>query len=200
MDHSIIIDISARHIHLSTEDKNRLFGEDYELALRPGTEAMKQRPAVDKVEIAGPKGAFKAVTILCPLRKQTQFELSATDCRTLGITAPIRMSGDIEGSAGVTVRGPKGEIVLEKGAIIAKRHAHVSAAWAEERGLTNGEAIMVEIESEERSLIFKDVIIRIEKDPNQEAKIHIDTDETNAAGLHGKTVGWYVGKSVPAAH
>lgn len=194
MDQQILIDISARHIHLSVDDKNTLFGEDYELPLRPGTEAMKQRPAVDRVEIVGPKGSFRAVTILCPLRKQTQFELSATDCRTLGIRAPVRMSGDIEGTPGVLVRGPKGEVQLEKGAIVAKRHVHVSAAWAEERGLKSGDAILIEITSEDRSLIFKDVIVRVEKDPNQVAKMHIDTDEANAAGLSGKTFGVYLSK------
>ncbi len=83
---------------------------------------------------------------------------------------------------------------LEKGAIVAKRHVHVSAAWAEERGLKSGDAILIEITSEDRSLIFKDVIVRVEKDPNQVAKMHIDTDEANAAGLSGKTFGVYLSK------
>lgn len=199
MDNYVTVDISARHIHLSVSDKDILFGEGYELALRPGTETMKQRPAVERVQIVGPKGQFNAVTILCPLRKETQFELSATDCRTLGISAPIRMSGNIAGSAGITVIGPKGQITLEEGAIIAKRHVHVSAAWAKERGLSNGDNIMIEVESDERSLIFKDVIVRIEKDPNQTAKMHIDTDEANAAGLKGIVTGTYAGKTVKIA-
>lgn len=194
MDNSILIDISARHIHLSVADKNTLFGEDHELPLRPGTEDMKQRPAVERVEIVGPKGSFPAVTILCPLRKASQFELSSTDCRTLGIKAPVRMSGDIEGTPGILVRGPKGEVHLEKGAIVAKRHVHVSPAWAEERGLKTGDAVLIEVNSEDRSLIFKDVIIRVEKDPNQTAKMHIDTDEANAAGLTGKVFGEYLRK------
>ncbi len=194
MDNSILIDISARHIHLSVDDKNTLFGEDYELALRPGTEAMKQRPAVDRVQIVGPKGSFPAVTILCPLRKTTQFELSLTDCKTLGIKAPVRMSGDLEGTPGILVRGPKGEVQLEKGVIVAKRHVHVPVAWMEERGLKDRDAIMIEITSEDRSLIFKDVIVHQEKDPNQVPKMHIDTDEANAAGLTGKTYGTYLGK------
>ena len=199
MDNKLIVDISARHLHLSVADKNKLFGEDYELTLKPGTENMKQRPAIEKVEVIGPKNSFKTVTILCPLRTSTQFELSATDCRTLGISAPVRMSGDVEGSCGVTLRGPCGEVILSKGAIIAKRHAHVSAAWAKERGLVNNDNIMLDIVSDDRSLTFKDVIVRIEKDPNQTAKVHIDTDEANAAGLTGKSVGYYAGKTKKCA-
>lgn len=195
-DNKMIIDISARHLHLSVADKNTLFGEDYELELRPGTESMKQRPAVEKVEVIGPKGVFKTVTILCPLRKVTQFELSATDCRTLGITAPIRMSGDLKGSAKVRLKGPKGEVELTEGVIIAKRHAHVSADWAKTRDLKDGDNIILDVSSADRSLLFKDVTIRIEKDKDQVAKVHIDTDEANAAGLTGKSYGYYAGKDI----
>lgn len=194
MDNKIIVDISARHIHLSEKDKDILFGEGYELVRRPNTEHMKQWPATDKVEISGPKGAFKAVTILCPLRKETQFELSMTDCRTIGIPQVVRMSGDIAGTPSVTVRGPEGEVTLECGAIVPLRHIHVSKAWAEERGLSDGDDVRIAVESENRSLVFGKVRVKVEKDPNQEAKMHIDTDEANAAGLKAKTTGLYAGR------
>jgi putative phosphotransacetylase len=121
------------------------------------------------------------MTILGPVRKNTQIEVSLTDTRALGLVAPIRESGDIEGSASVTIKGPKGEAVLSEGVIVAKRHIHFSPDEAAEYGVSDKQIVYVKLDSDCRSIVYGDVVVRVHKDFR--AAMHIDTDEANAAGV-----------------
>ena len=170
---SFMIETSARHIHLTQETVEKLFGEGYQLTIRkplsyPGQYACNER-----------------LTILGPTRKADQVEVSATDARTLGIDAPIRESGDVKGSGACKLIGPKGEVELSEGVIIAKRHLHVLENEANEMGIKNGDIIKVSCGGEGRKLIFDDVVVRVNKDGA--TTMHIDTDESQAA--NNPTVG-----------
>lgn len=187
MEKKILVEISARHCHLSDADLEVLFGEGHKLhnikeLSQPGQYATEER-----VSIKGPKGQMDRVIVLGPTRNSTQVEVSATDARSLGINAPIRMSGDIETSAGCTLIGPAGEIELEQGVIIAKRHIHATPKEASEFGIKDGDIVSVRIDTQERSLTFDDVAVRV--NPNFSAAMHIDTDEGNAANVAGSTMG-----------
>ncbi len=187
MEKKILVEISARHCHLSDADLEVLFGEGHKLhnikeLSQPGQYATEER-----VSIKGPKGQMDRVIVLGPTRNSTQVEVSATDARSLGIKAPIRMSGDIEGSAGCTLIGPAGEIQLKQGVIVAKRHIHATPDEAKEFGIKDGDIVSVRIDTEERSLTFGDVAVRV--NPNFSAAMHIDTDEGNAANVLGSTMG-----------
>lgn len=177
------VGISARHVHLSKKDSEILFGAAYEFTPKPGVDTGGQYPVMERVEVIGPKSSFAGVGILFPLRRETQVEISKTDSLALGIHAPIRMSGDLENSAGgLTLRGPAGELKLERGVIVAKRHIHVDQNFLQENDLTNGRTVKLEVRSEQRSLVFDDVLIKL--DPGDYGAVaHIDTDEGNAAGL-----------------
>ena len=130
---------------------------------------------------------MKGVSILGPVRKDNQVELSATDARSIGVKAPIRESGDIAGSGACKIVGPCGEVELKEGVIIAKRHIHMTPADAEEFGVKNGDIVKLEVNTPERSLIFGDVVIRVRDD--FALACHIDTDESNAAGCAGTVYG-----------
>ncbi len=189
----VFVDISARHIHLTREDQDVLFGEGYELTPKKvlygtGGEAFA---SVEQIAVVGPRGRFDRVRILGPCRSYTQIELSKTDARTLGIDAPVRLSGDVQGSAPVRLVGPKGELELEQGAIIAKRHLHLTPDYGEAWGLKNGDSVWVRVDTEERSIIFGDTEVRMMKG-NDLAFVHIDTDEANAAGMPGAMNGYIV--------
>ena len=132
------------------------------------------------------------VSILGPFRSKSQVELSATDARSLGLNAPVRLSGDLAGSAPCKLVGPAGEVELAEGVIVAKRHLHISAAEAEKANVVNGEVIMVKTTSADRSLIFDDVEVRIGE--GCDATMHVDTDESNAAGCTSATVGELIKK------
>ncbi len=189
MDNSVNVLISARHIHLSQRDAAILFGPDTVLTPVPGTQGKKQYPAIERVRAEGPKSAFPKVAIMLPLYKDfTQMEISLTDARALGIDAPIRMSKDVAGSPGLKLAGPKGEVELDCGVIVAKRHVHAPEAWAKERGLVQNQIVKLELKSDQRSLILDDVVLRIEKGL-QRVVAHIDVDEANAAGLTGPSTG-----------
>lgn len=178
------IGISARHIHLSQADADILFGEEYKFTKKPETEIYGQYQVAEKLEIIGSKSSFQNVSLLFPLRKITQVEISITDGIALGIKPlpPIRLSGDLNGSSSIVIRGPKGEVALEEGVIIAKRHIHIDSEVAKARKIKDGQAVKIKIQSKERSLIFDDVIAKISPmDGN--AMVHIDTDESNAANL-----------------
>ena len=173
---SFMIETSARHIHLTQESVEKLFGEGYQLTIRkplsyPGQYASNERLA--------------NVSILGPTRKADQVEISATDARTLGIDAPIRESGDVKGSGACKLIGPKGELDLTEGVIIAKRHLHVTEEDAAEMGIKNGEIIKVACGGEGRKLIFDDVVVRV--NVGGATTMHIDTDESQAA--NNPTVG-----------
>ena len=180
----IELEASGRHVHVTKEQALALFGHDLtpERPLsQPGQFLAKER-----VNVLGPKGKFENVAVLGPARKQAQVEISLTDGRTLGIQPPVRLSGDVANSPGLTLRGEKGQVVLRQGAIVAKRHIHMTPADAEGLGVTNGEVVKVLVKSE-RTTIFDDVVVRVS--PSYALAMHIDTDECNAAGAFGTVYG-----------
>lgn len=177
---SIPIAISNRHIHLCKKDLELLFGIDFELEnlrnlSQPGEFASKQT-----VNLIGPKGKIERVRILGPIRNNTQVEISIGDSFQLGIKAPIRMSGDVNGSASLILEGLKGTIELKQGIIIAKRHIHMTVLDANKFGVSDGDVVKVKTQGE-RGLIFDNVIIRVSD--NYKLEMHIDVEEANAAGI-----------------
>lgn len=180
------IGVSARHIHLTQEHVEVLFGEGYQLIKRK--ELMGgQFAANEQVTIVGLKlRAIENVRVLGPVRSKSQVEISATDAIKLGVRAPIRLSGDIEGSAPIAVVGPKGVIYLDEGCIIAKRHIHMAPKDAIAAGVRNGDIVSVKADNE-RGTVFNHVQIRV--DESFTLEMHIDTDEANAAKIStGETV------------
>lgn len=174
----IPIETSARHIHLSQKDFETLFGAKAELHYtkelsQPGQYACKER-----LTIAGPKNHLENVIVLGPCRSATQVEISVTDARKLGIPSVIRQSGDIEGTPGCTLIGPHGQVELEKGVIVAKRHIHMTPLDAVRAHVKDNDIVFVITTSYERSLIFSDVVVRV--DPSFKLAMHVDTEEANA--------------------
>ena len=180
MQKPVLIETSARHVHVSRRVLNILFGEGYELTHKKDLSQPGQFACEERVQVIGPKNSFPAVSILGPVRPETQVKLSAGDARAIGVKAPIRESGDLKGSAGCKIVGPKGEVELEDGVIIAKRHIHATPEDAEKYGLVDKQIVSVKVDTPERSLIFGDVVVRVSK--NYALAMHIDTDESNAAG------------------
>ena len=174
-----MVETSARHVHLSPEDPVTLFGEGYELTKKKDLSQPGQYACEERVTIVGPKKELKGVSVLGPVRKQTQVELSMTDARSIGIAAPVRESGDLTGSGACKVIGPKGEIEISEGVIVAKRHIHATVADAKALGVENGDIVSVKIDSDGRSLVFGDVVVRVSD--SYALAMHIDTDESNAA-------------------
>lgn len=181
----IPIGISARHVHLTQEHVDELFGKGYQLTKKK--ELMGGQFASNElVTLVGTKlRAIENVRILGPCRKASQVEISKTDCIKLGVKAPIRESGKIEGSAPIAVVGPKGVVYLEEGCIVAKRHIHMSPDDAKRFGVTNGQSVKVRFDND-RGGVMEDVIIRV--DPTFTLEMHIDTDEANGLGI-GKDMG-----------
>lgn len=174
-----IVETSARHVHLSQADLETLFGEGYELTCKKELSQPGQYACNEKVTVVGSRGE-KAMSIIGPVRKESQVEVALTDARALGLTATIRESGDIEGTGGCTIKGPKGEVTLTKGVIVAKRHIHMTPEDAKRFNVTNGEIVNVKVETDGRSLIFGDTVVRVSD--SYALAMHIDTDESNAAG------------------
>ena len=177
---AVPVGVSARHVHLTQEHVEILFGKGYELTKK--SELMGGQYACNElVTIVGIKlRAIENVRILGPVRKISQVEISSTDSIKLGVKAPIRESGDIKGSAPIAIVGPKGVVYLEEGCIIAKRHIHMSPKDARDAGVTNGDTVSVQSENE-RGTIFNHVQIRV--DESYTLEMHIDTDEANAAKI-----------------
>ena len=191
MENKVLVEISARHVHVSQEDLEALFGKGYELTVKKELSQPGQFACQERVRVVGSKGEFPAVSILGPCRKDTQVELSLTDARSIGVSAPVRESGDIEGSGVCKLVGPAGEVELTKGVIAAKRHIHATTADAQAMGLENGEIVSVEIPtSNGRNLTFGDVVVRVSD--SYALAMHIDTDEANAAGMAPNTIGFVV--------
>lgn len=182
----VLVETSARHVHVTDEHLEILFGKGHTLTNKKDLSQPGQFACEEKVTIVGPKGQLKA-SILGPTRKATQVELSLTDARTVGITALIRESGDIAGTEGCKLIGPEGEVDITEGVIAAKRHVHLDPKTAEEFGVQNGQIVSVKVESEARSLVFGDVVARVSD--RFAPAVHIDTDEANAAGLKGAVEG-----------
>ncbi len=171
---------SGRHIHLSAADKEKLFGVGYELKkLRPLSQP-GQYACEEKVTVAGPKGRIDGIRVLGPVRPDTQAEVSLTDTFKLGIEPTVRMSGNIAGTPGCALIGPKGEVKLDKGVIVAARHLHISDEEAAAFGLKNGDIVRAK-KAGERETIFGNILVRAGKEHSLE--LHIDTDEANAAGI-----------------
>ncbi len=188
MENKVLVEISARHVHVSQQDLETLFGAGYELTVKKELSQPGQYACNERVKVIGTKGEFPAVSILGPVRKETQVELSLTDARSIGVNAPVRESGDLEGSGTCKLVGPAGEVELSKGVIAAKRHIHATTADSEKMGLENGEIVSVEIPtSNGRSLTFGDVVVRVSD--SYALAMHIDTDEANAAGMAPNTIG-----------
>ncbi len=172
--------LSNRHIHVSKKDLEALFGEGYSLTELKPLSQPGQYAAEEVVDIIGPKGTLSKVRILGPTRSATQLEVSAADARTMGVAAPVRDSGDVAGSPGCKIVGPKGEIEISEGVIIAARHIHMTPEDAERFNVKDKDLVMVETEGE-RGVIFKNVLIRVS--PSYFLEMHLDIEEGNAAGL-----------------
>ncbi len=187
MEKTVLIETSARHVHVTKETLETLFGKGYQLTKKKDLSQPGQFACEERVQVIGPKGSFPAVSILGPERPADQVEISASDARTLGVTAPVRESGDIAGSAPCKLVGPKGEVELSEGVIVAKRHIHMTPEDAARYGLTDKQVVSVKIQSAERSLIFGDTVVRVS--PNYALAMHIDTDESNAVMAPAGTLG-----------
>lgn len=181
----IPVGISARHIHLCQKDVETLFGPGHQLTFK--SELMGgQFAAVETCTIVGLKlRALEKVRVLGPVRSKTQVEISATDARSLGISAPVRNSGDIIGSAPIAIVGPQGAIYLKEGCIVAARHIHMDPETAEAIGVRDQELVSVQADNQRRT-IYDQVLVRV--DPSFTLEMHIDTDDANAIGFKEKVV------------
>ena len=188
MENKVLVETSARHIHLTDDAVKALYGEGAELVVKKMLSQPGQYAAAnDKITLVGPKGTL-AVSVLGPTRKANQVELSCTDARSLGLSAvPVRESGDVAGTPGLKMVGPAGEVDIAEGVIIAKRHIHMTPADAKEIGVEDKQIVKVKIESEARTTIFDDVVCRVSD--KFALAMHIDTDECNAAGAFGEVFG-----------
>ncbi len=184
---NFIVETSARHIHLTSADIEKLFGEGAQLHNKKDLSQPGQFACEEKVELVGPKGNLK-VSVLGPARGATQVELSFTDARTLGLkSVPVRESGDVAGTPGIKLVGPCGEVEITEGVIIAKRHIHMTPADAEAFGVKDKDVVSVKIANDCRTTIYGDVIVRVS--PTYALAMHIDTDESNAAAAFGTCYG-----------
>lgn len=184
---NFIIETSARHVHVTQETLEILFGKGATLEVKKMLSQPGQFASNQKVQVVGPKGTLTC-SILGPCRNINQVELSLTDARTIGVKVPVRESGDIAGSTPVKLVGPCGEVELTEGAIAAKRHIHMTPEDAKEFGVENGQIVSVKVENETgRGLVFLDTVIRVS--PKYALAMHIDTDEANAGALSGVVTG-----------
>ena len=176
----VLVETSARHLHISKEHLAILFGEDAVLSNKKDLSQPGQFASNEKVEVIGPKGSL-VMSILGPTRSKTQVELALTDARKIGVTAPIRESGDIADTGSCTLKGPKGEVEIKEGVIAAKRHIHFSTQDAKEFGITDKQIVSVKLEYNGRTTTFDDVVARV--NPQYALAMHLDTDEANAAAI-----------------
>ncbi|AZV43777.1 phosphate propanoyltransferase [Peribacillus asahii] len=183
---SVPMAVSARHCHLSKSDLEALFGEGYELTKKADLSQPGQFAANETITIAGPRGSIEKVRILGPARNITQVEVSNTDSVKLGVKPPLRESGDLKGSAPITLVGPKGSLYKKEGLIIAQAHIHMSPDDATSYGIENGEYVRITIDNE-RPVTFEKVLIRVS--PRYKLEMHIDTDEANAGHISGGAIG-----------
>ena len=187
MSGKIMIEVSARHLHLCPADLETLFGKGAELHWRRDLSQPGEFVCEERVEVVGPKSSLKGVSVLGPTRPATQVEVSLTDARAIGIAVPVRESGLVEGSASCTLIGPAGKVELKQGLIAAMRHIHTSPQDAAKLGVKDREIVSVKIDTESRSAILGDVLIRVRENFN--TSMHIDTDEAHACGVAGEVYG-----------
>ncbi len=183
----IPVEVSARHVHLSKEAIDALFGKDYDLTPKKPLSQPGQFACEERVDIVGPKETLKNVAVLGPARKNTQAEISLTDSIKIGVGGMIRESGDLVESAGCTLIGPAGEYKINEGLIISKRHIHITPEDANKLSVKDGQIAKVKIISHGRSLTYDDVVIRVSE--NFSLAMHIDTDEANALNYQQGLIG-----------
>ncbi len=190
MSKKFIIETSARHVHVTQETLETLFGKGATLTKKKDLSQPGQYACEERVTIVGPKKELANVSILGPVRPADQVELSATDARSIGIAAPIRESGDVAGSGACKIVGPCGEVEIKEGVIVAKRHIHLTPEDAEELGVKDKDVVWVKCDTDGRKAILGDVVCRVS--PKFARAMHIDTDESNAIGagreLYGEIV------------
>lgn len=184
MEKTVLIETSARHVHVTKEALAILFGEGHELTKKKDLSQPGQFACEERIAVIGPKGQFPAVSILGPVRPANQVEISASDARSIGVAAVVRESGDIAGTPGCKLVGPAGEIEISEGVIVAKRHIHMTPEDAANYGLSDKQIVSVKVPSNGRELIFGDVVVRVSE--KFKLAMHIDTDESNAAMPNGE--------------
>lgn len=186
MEKPVLVEISARHVHVTQETLEILFGKGHTLTHKKDLSQPGQFACEEKVTIVGPKSQLTA-SILGPTRPADQVEISLTDARAIGVKAPIRESGDVKDSGACKLVGPCGEVELSEGVIAAKRHIHMTVADAEKYGITDKQIVSVKLNTEGRALTFCDVVARVSD--SYALAMHIDTDEANAAAVPGSCTG-----------
>lgn len=187
MANQFLVEVSARHAHVTKEVLEVLFGAGHELTPKKDLSQPGQFACEERITVVGPKKELAGVSILGPTRPETQVELSLTDARSIGIKAPVRESGDIKGSGACKLVGPCGEVELAEGVIVAKRHIHMTPDDAANLGVKDTQIVKVALENEGRSTVYGDVVVRVS--PKYALAMHIDTDEANAAGVPGSCMG-----------
>lgn len=187
MENKILVETSARHVHVTDADLEILFGKGAKLTFKRALSQPGQFAAEERVTLVGPKRSIPNVIILGPTRKQTQVEISATDARNLGVEAVIKESGNLKDTPGIKIVGPAGEIDLTEGVIVAKRHIHANPQEAEQFHISDGEVVSVQVINDTRSTTYHDVVVRVRDDFS--AAMHIDTDEANAGCIEPGTYG-----------
>lgn len=175
----VLVETSARHVHLKEETFKVLFGENAKLTVKKELSQPGQYACEERINVIGPKKQINNVSILGPFRKDDQVELSATDARSIGLGIAIRESGDIKETPGCILEGPCGRVEIKEGVIVAKRHIHMTTKDANEFGLTDKQIVSVKIENDFRTTVYSDVVVRVRDD--FALAMHIDTDESNAA-------------------
>ena len=183
----LLVETSARHIHVSREHLDILFGKGYELTVKKDLSQPGQFACAERVDVVGPKKTLAGVSILGPVRPATQVELSLTDARSIGVVAPIRESGDTANSGSCKLVGPCGEVELTEGVIAAKRHIHMTPEDAAEYDVQDKDVVSVKVDSADRSIVFGDVVVRVSS--SYALAMHIDTDESNAAAAGMNAMG-----------
>ena len=178
------LEASGRHVHITKEQAQTLFGHP----LTPKRELSQpgQFLANERLTVVGPKGEFQNVAVLGPERKEAQVEISLTDGRTLGIDAPVRLSGDVKGTPGATLVGPKGTVNIPQGVMAAQRHIHVTPEDGKRMGLQDKQIVKLQVFTQ-RPVVFDDVMVRIHKD--FATYVHLDYDEANACGMQSGDLG-----------
>ncbi|MFV0255144.1 MAG: phosphate propanoyltransferase [Erysipelotrichaceae bacterium] len=177
----VLVEVSARHVHLSQEDLELLFGAGHQLTPVKDLSQPGQYASAERVKVVGSKREIDRVIVLGPTRSNTQVEISLTDARSLGIEGVVRESGNIAGTPGCIIVGPVGEIEIKEGVIVAKRHIHITPEDANKFNVSNNEIIGIKLDTEARSLVFDDVVVRVSE--KFSTAVHLDTDEANAAAF-----------------
>jgi putative phosphotransacetylase len=187
MEKKILVETSARHVHLTREAVEVLFGKGHTLTEKKPLSQPGQFACEERLKLVGPKKEIANVIVLGPERKANQVEISLTDARTHGVEEKVRESGDIEGTSGIKLVGPAGELEISEGVIAAKRHIHMTPEDAAEFGVADKQIVKVKIENADRTTVFGDVVVRVS--PKFALAMHIDTDESNAACAFGTCYG-----------